>query len=125
MPKKKRIKTIAVNYNLDLDYLLELIKDKLPEDTVTGTGYASWINEEGQLMLDRAIDIPELTPKIYRAVVHSKAPNRSYIYVYIREIQKKVPAVIPRKFEDHFTPGKNINVEAITDDTGTSYRYVK
>ncbi len=57
--------------------------------------------------------------------MHSKAPNRSYIYVYIREIKKKVPAVIPRKLEDFLTEGKNVNVEAITDDRGTSYRYVK
>jgi hypothetical protein len=45
--------------------------------------------------------------------------------VYIKEIQKKVPVVIPRKFENYFTPGKNVNVEAITDINGTSYRYVK
>ena len=30
-------------------------------------------NEEGQAMLEKAIDIPELTPKILRGVVHSKA----------------------------------------------------
>ena len=108
-----------------MDYLLELVKSKLPEDAVTGTGYATWINEEGQEILVKAIDTPELTPKMYTGTVHSNAPNRSYIYVYIKEIQKKVPVVIPRKLEGHLTAGKNVKVEAIVDDKGTSYRYVR
>jgi len=124
MPKK-RITTIAAENELELEYLVGLIEDKLPEDTITGVGKGRWINEEGQAMLDKAIDIPELTPKILRGVVHSKAPNRSYLYVYIKEIQKKVPVVIPRKLENHLLPGKNVNVEVITDDVGTSYRYVR
>lgn len=124
MPKK-RITTIAAENELELEYLVGLIEDKLPEDTITGVGKGRWINEEGQAMLDKAIDIPELTPKILRGVVHSKAPNRSYLYVYIKEIKKKVPVVIPRKLENHLLPGKNVNVEAITDDRGTSYRYVR
>ena len=124
MPKK-RITTIAAENELELEYLVGLIEDKLPEDTITGVGKGRWINEEGQAMLEKAIDIPELTPKILRGVVHSKAPNRSYLYVYIKEIQKKVPVVIPRKLEKHLLPGKNVNVEVITDDRGTSYRYVR
>jgi len=124
MPKK-RITTIAAENELELEYLVGLIEDKLPEDTITGVGKGRWINEEGQAMLNKAIDIPELTPKILRGVVHSKAPNRSYLYVYIKEIQKKVPVVIPRKLENHLLPGKNVNVEVITDDVGTSYRYVR
>ena len=124
MPKK-RITTIAAENELELEYLVGLIEDKLPEDTITGVGKGRWINEEGQAMLEKAIDIPELTPKILRGVVHSKAPNRSYLYVYIKEIKKKVPVVIPRKLENHLLPGKNVNVEVITDDVGTSYRYVR
>jgi len=124
MPKK-RLTIIAKENNLELEYLSGLVESKLPEDTVTGVGRGRWINEEGQAMLEKAIDIPELTPKILRGVVHSKAPNRSYLYVYIKEIQKKVPVVIPRKLENYLLPGKNVNVEVITDDVGTSYRYVK
>jgi hypothetical protein len=124
MPKK-RLKTIAEENEVELDYLIELVESKLPEHTITGTGFARWISEEGQELLAQAVDIPELTPKRYRGVVHSKAPNRSYIYVYIREIRKKVPVVIPRKLEHSLTEGKSVNVEAIEDTKGTSYRYVK
>jgi len=124
MPKK-RLKTIAEENEVELDYLIELVESKLPEHTITGTGFARWISEEGQELLAQAVDIPELTPKRYRGVVHSKAPNRSYIYVYIREIKKKVPVVIPRKLEHFLTEGKNVNVEAIEDTKGISYRYVK
>lgn len=124
MPKK-RLKTIAQEHNIDVDKIVELVDSKLPVHTITGTGYARWINEEGQELLAEAIDIPELMPKRYRGIVHSKAPNRSYVYVYIHEIQKKVPMVIARKFEDWLTKGKQVKVEAIEDDKGTSYRYVR
>jgi hypothetical protein len=124
MPKK-RLKTIAEEHKVELDYIVELVDSKLPVHTITGTGYARWINEEGQELLAEAIDIPELMPKRYRGIVHSKAPNRSYVYVYIHEIQKKVPMVIARKFEDWLTKGKQVNVEAIEDERGTSYRYVR
>jgi len=124
MPKK-RLKTIAEEHEVELDYIVDLVEAKLPVHTITGTGYARWINEEGQELLTEAVDIPELTPKRYRGIVHSKAPNRSYVYVYIHEIQKKVPMVIARKFEDWLTKGKQVSVEAIQDDKGTSYRYVR
>ena len=124
MPKK-RLKTIAAEHEVQVDEIVELVETKLPEHTITGTGYARWINEEGQELLAQAVDIPELTPKRYRGVVHSKAPNRSYVYVYIREIQKKVPMVIARRYEDWLTEGKQVDVEAIEDDRGISYRYVR
>ena len=124
MPKK-RLKTIAEEHEVELDYLVELVEAKLPVHTITGTGYARWINEEGQELLMQAVDIPELTPKRYRGIVHSKAPNRSYVYVYIHEIRQKVPMVIARKLEDWLTKGKQVNVEAIQDEKGTSYRYVR
>lgn len=124
MPKK-RLKTIAEEHEVQVDEIVELVNSKLPEHTITGTGYARWINEEGQDLLAEAIDIPELMPKRYRGIVHSNAPNRSYVYVYIHEIQKKVPIVVARRYEGWLTKGKQVNVEAIEDEKGTSYRYVR
>ena len=122
---KKRLKTIAEEHKVKVEYIAELVDTKLPEHTVTGVGYARWINEEGQEILAEAVDIPELTPKRYRGVVHSKAPNRSYVYVYIREIQKKVPMAIARRYENWLTKGKQVDIEAIEEAKGTSYRYVR
>jgi len=124
MPKK-RIQTLAEEHKVDIQYLIELIESKLPEETVTGTGNARWVNEEGQRLLEGAVDIPELSPKIYKGKVLHPAQNRSYIYAYIKEIKKKVPVAIPRRLERFLTPRKEINIEAIVDNKGTSYRYVK
>lgn len=124
MPKK-RLSVIAKENEVSFDEALQLAKDKLPEEEITGKGLGLWISEIGQDILVEAFDIPELTPKMYRGVVHSKAPNRSYIYAYIGEIKKKVPVVIPRRMEDWLTPGKRIDIEAIEDSKGVSYRYVK
>ena len=119
MPKK-RLKTIAEEHEVQVDEIVQLVDAKLPEHTITGTGYARWINEEGQDLLAEAIDIPELMPKRYRGIVHSNAPNRSYVYVYIHEIQKKVPIVVARRYEGWLTKGKQVKVEAIEDEKGTS-----
>lgn len=124
MPKK-RLKTIAEEHEVQVDEIVQLVDAKLPEHTITGTGYARWINEEGQDLLAEAIDIPELMPKRYRGIVHSNAPNRSYVYVYIHEIKKKVPIVVARRYEGWLTKGKQVKVEAIEDEKGTSYRYVR
>ena len=124
MPKK-RLKTIAAEHEVEIDEIVKLVETKLPEHTITGTGYARWISEEGQDLLAEAIDIPELMPKRYRGIVHSKAPNRSYVYVYIHEIQKRVPMVVPRRYEGWLTKGKQVKIEAIEDEKGTSYRYVR
>tara|TARA_E500000318_G_scaffold100117_1_gene102610 strand:- start:131 stop:505 length:375 start_codon:yes stop_codon:yes gene_type:complete len=124
MPKK-RIKTIAEEHEVTVDEIVKLIETKLPEHTITGTGYARWINEEGQELLAEAVDIPELMSKRYRGTVHSEAPNRSYVYVYINEIKKKVPMVIPRRYEGRLTKGKRVKVEGIEDRQGISYRYVR
>ena len=44
--------------------------------------------------------------------------------VLIKEIDKKVPVCVPRKLRKALV-GKNIKIEAIEDEVGVSYRYVR
>ena len=76
MPKK-RLKTIAAEHEVEIDEIVKLVETKLPEHTITGAGYARWINEEGQDLLAEAIDIPELMPKRYRGIVHSMQTTKT------------------------------------------------
>ena len=60
---------------------------------------------------------------IYDAQVLSQAKNPQWVYVKINGIDGKHPAIIPKRLTGKLV-GKSVKVEAITDDTGTSYRYV-
>jgi len=68
--------------------------------------------------------IEEIIPKHYLGDVLGECPNPRYNYVFNKEIGKKIPMLVPRKWQGKLV-GKIITFEAISDDTGTSYRYVR
>lgn len=123
MPKK-HIKRIAIENELDFEEACKLAREKLSEDQISGRGNNIWIDEDGQKVLHAAAFAPEIVPKHFHGIVLYSAPNPSYVYAHIKEIEKKVPVVIPRRLRGKLD-GKRIMIEAITDDLGVSYRYVK
>ena len=124
MPKI-RIGALADELDADVDNLVSLAKSKLCSSMITGKGgKALWINEDGQEILRMAVDIPEIVPKHYKGYGIKSAANPRYIYALINEIDKKVPVCVPRKLTKALV-GKNIKIEAIEDEVGVSYRYVR
>jgi hypothetical protein len=124
MPKV-RIGLLADELEAEVDELITLAKSKLCASMMTGRGgKALWINEDGQEILRRAVDIPEIVPKHYKGYVLKPAANPRYVYAYIKEIESRVPVCVPRKLKK-FLVGKNVAIEAIEDATGVSYRYIK
>ena len=119
---KIRLSEIARQGHYVWDELLALAKEKLSDDMITGVGKNTWISEEGQDILADAVDVPEATPVHYRGQVIKVAPNKKYVYAYIRENRMKVPVLVPKKLA-HKLVGKIILIEAIKDVSGTSYRY--
>lgn len=123
MPKI-RLTKLAEEYDTPFEEALELVKDKLPKDQVTGKGKLTWIGEEGQKMIADGLMITEITPKYYKGQVIKECPNPRYNYVHSKEIGKKVPVLIPNRYRGQMT-GKTIHFEAIEDNAGVSYRYIK
>tara|TARA_B100000424_G_scaffold233955_3_gene197592 strand:+ start:4095 stop:4472 length:378 start_codon:yes stop_codon:yes gene_type:complete len=119
---KIRLSELAQQGHYGWDEILALAKEKLSEDMITGVGKNTWISEEGQEILTEAIDVPEATPAHYKGQVIKVAPNKKYVYVYIREAGMKVPVLVPKKLAKKLV-GKQILIEAIQDVSGTSYRY--
>jgi len=119
---KVRIDRLAKEWGMEVEELLSLATDKLSDEMMTGKRRATWISEEGQKILKDATSIPECVPKHYEGQVIKAAANPSYVYAFIKEIGKKVPVVIPRRWRGRLT-GKNVLIEAIQDVDGTSYRY--
>jgi hypothetical protein len=121
MPKVKLTK-LAEDNDVSFEEAMELAKEKLPEDYLTGKGKNTWVSEEGQEILSKAFDIPEIVPKYLKGKVLHDAPNPHYVYAYVPEIGKKVPVVISKYFVDRLV-GKQIDIEAIKDNKGVSYRH--
>ena len=119
---KARIDRLAKEWRVDVEELLSLATDKLSDKMMTGKMKTTWLNEEGQCILKNSLDVPECVPKHYEGRVIKPAANPRYVYAFIKEIGKKVPVVVPRRWRGRLT-GKNVLIEAIQDINGTSYRY--
>ena len=91
---------------------------------LSGRGKNTWINEDGQEILNVALIVPEIVPKHHKGQVIRMAPNPSYVYAKVREMQAVIPVVVPRRIQKTLL-GKMISIEEITDKVGSSYRYVR
>ena len=120
MPKKK-LTQLAEEYGIPFEEALDLVFKELEEEMVTGKGKNTWINDDGQRVLDEFISMPVL----YRGPVLSEAPNPNYIIVYVKELSKKVPVKIPLKFKGRFTKGKIVYLEADNSADHPKYSWVK
>ena len=123
MPKKKLVK-IAEEQEVDFDEAMRIAVEKLPEGSLTGRGRNTWVTEEGTAILEDSFMIEEIIPKHYTGMVLTECPNPKFNYVYNKEIGKKVPMLIPRKWQGKLV-SKKVIFEAIEDVSGTSYRYVR
>lgn len=123
MPKKK-LTALADEYEVPFEEALEIVKTKVPEEFITGRGKNTWISEEGQDIIDEGMFIDEIIPRNYIGKVLNECPNPRYNSVYCKDIGKRVPVMIPRRWQGKLV-GKRITFEAIEDTKGVSYRYVK
>jgi len=120
---KVKLTKLASQFAQDFDSFFELAKSKLSADMLTGKGKNTWVDEEGQKILIDCMYVEEIVPKHYKGKVLAEAPNPSYVFAYINEIQMKVPVVIARKHKGKMK-GKTITIEMIEDVRGRSYRHV-
>lgn len=116
---KKRLKEIADELGVKFEEAYEIVVHKLSEDMITGKGKNTWINEEGQEILDNHSPMPIR----YRGKVLSVAPNPNFVMVYIREIPMKVPVRVPYTLRGSLLVGKFIYLDAYTDDGIQYYQY--
>ena len=120
MPKKK-LTALAEEYGIPFEEALDLVFKELEEDMVTGRGKNTWVNDDGQRVLDEFISMPVL----YRGPVLSEAPNPMYIMVYVKELSKKVPVKIPLRYKGSFSKGKVVYLEADNSTDNPKYNWVK
>lgn len=71
----------------------------------------------------KAPDVPKKTDQ-FRARVLKQALNPQWVYALDPQGIGKLPVVIPRRLSNKLI-GKTILIEAISDNAGTTYRYVE
>ena len=123
MPKKRLIQ-LASEQEVKFEEAMRIAQEKLPEGSLTGKGRNTWVTEEGAAILEDSFMIEEIIPTHHTGMVLSECPNPRYNYVHNKEINKKVPMLVPRKWQGKLV-GKMVTFEAISDNKGTSYRYVR
>lgn len=121
---KIKLTEFAQYHETDFDEALDIVKEKIPEEYITGKGKNTWLSVEAQDILSDGMLINEIIPKHYRGKVLSICPNPRFNMVHFVEIGKKVPVLIPNRLKGKFL-GKVICFEVIESETGVSYRYVK
>lgn len=76
------------------------------------------------LPVNKTVEEPDVMKRvIVSGIALGIAKNPQWIYVRLIPQNERVLAVIPKRFAQKIV-GKHINLEAITDETGTSYRYI-
>ena len=121
---KIKLTEFAQYHETDFDEALDIVKEKIPEEYITGNGKNTWLSVEAQDILADGMLINEIIPKHYRGRVISICPNPRFNMVHFVKIGKKVPVLIPNRLQGMFV-GKVICFEVIESETGVSYRYVK
>lgn len=120
-----KTKATELAKELEVDFLTisTIIEENVSNSDISGKGKNTWLTEDAVSIVKDKLEIPELIPTYYTGMVTHEAPNPNYVYVYLKELGKRVPVVVPRRFKGKLK-GKQVKVEEITDNAGSSYRYV-
>ena len=94
----------------------EIAFNKLTEESITGKGRNTWIDEVGQDILDDNIPIKEVKPRISRGRVRNLAPNPRFAMVHIKEKNGCVKVEISKRMIGSIRKFQMINVEEVEDD---------
>ena len=119
MPKRK-LTEIADKMGISFDKALEISSLHLEEDMVTGRGKNTWITEEGQDIMDTSIPVAQ----VYRGRVLSVCPNPKFSYVYIKEMLKKVPIIMPKRMQGESAVGKYVYIEVDNKEEEPKFKWV-
>lgn len=108
---KRRLTDIAKDYDISFEDLQEIAFNKLTEESISGKGRNTWIDEVGQDLLDDNIPIKEVKPRMYRGKVRNIAPNPRFAFVHVKEKNGCIKVEIPRRYIGKIKSHRMINLE--------------
>ena len=108
---KRRLSDIAKDYDISFEEAQDIAFNKLTEESISGKGKNTWIDEAGQDILDDNIPIKEVKPKMYRGKVRNIAPNPRFAFVHVKEKNGCIKVEIPRRYIGKIRSHRLINLE--------------
>ena len=119
---KTKLTELAKKLKINWEEAEKLRDTKLEPNEWTGKGKSSWLLPEAVVKIELAVLVPPVVPDIIYGLVIEPALNPNLVIVRLQGDYRKTPVFIPRRLHGRLI-GKKIPIHAITDATGTTYRY--
>jgi hypothetical protein len=119
MPKR-RLTEIAKEFDIPFEQMREKVFQHLEEDMISGRGKNTWIDENGQRVLDEVIPVPV----IYRGRVVRACNNPLFVFAKIPELGKCVNVRVKHGMAKNLV-NKYIYIQADNTYGETQYTYTR
>lgn len=117
---KRRLTEIAKEFEIPFEEMREKVFNHLEEEMISGLGKNTWINEDGQRVLDEIIPVPV----IYRGRVARACNNPLFVFVKIPELGKCVNVKVKQGMAKNLV-NKFIYVQADNTHGEPIYTYTR
>lgn len=119
---KVKLTELAKELGQTFERMDNLKSQKLTTEEYTGTGKNTWLKFDAAEKLRLCFVIPPAVPNVYRALVLREMPNPKWVFCALIGMNENVLVLVPKRLRGRLV-GKNIEVHAITDANGTTYRH--
>lgn len=114
---KRRLTDLAKEYEIPFEQAMDIAFNKLTEESITGKGRNTWIDEVGQELFDDNVPIKDVQPQEYRGRVRNLCPNPMFAMVHIKEKNGCVKMKIAHKLKPWTKKFTMVRLKQINDDT--------
>ena len=119
---KVKLTDLAKELDEPFPRMLDLVGQKLTQEEYTGTGKNTRLSPDAAEKLRLCFVIPPAVPDVFKARVLREMPNPKWVFCALTGIGKNVLVLVPKRLRGKLV-GKNIEVHAINDANGTTYRH--
>jgi hypothetical protein len=116
------MKKLAEELGKPLEQIEAVREAKLSSTQWSRRGRGISLTDEGEKTIRGHFVIPEAFPPKKKAFVKRPANNPRFVWCVIEGLEGTFPVAIPRRFHGKLV-GKYITVDAISDNSGTTYRH--
>jgi len=116
------IKQLSAEIGVSQNQIRKVKEDKLSRGEYVHKKGVLFFSEDGANKIRLHFIAPLTVPKVHSAWVTHQARNSRWVFCSIEGVGDKVLVAIPKKLSGKLT-GKKIEVEAIEDVSGVTYRH--
>lgn len=119
---KIKLTELAAELGQTFKHMDALKAQKLQEEEFSGVGKNTWLTPDAAEKLRLCFVVPPAVPDVFKAVVLRHVPNPKWVFCRLLGLDQNVLVLVPKRLRGKLI-GKTIEVHAITDTNGTTYRH--